>query len=222
MQYSDFIKTLQSYAEEEFAIFQRSLIPTKRTIMGVRTPTLRRLAKTYKGNLDELFAYPNEYYETVFIKLVIVASLPYNQFIKYLEPCVRLIDNWALCDSFKCTAISHHKKDFLPILDKLFTNNTEFYQRYVLVTLLYYYLETEDFSIVQAYIKRANTQKYYVYMAVAWLVAEVLVKHYDNGLTLLQSIQSDTKTYNKAIQKAIESFRISKEQKETLRSLKIK
>ena len=58
--------------------------------------------------------------------------------------------------------------------------------------------------------------------AVAWLVAEVLVKHYDNGLTLLQSIQSDTKTYNKAIQKAIESFRISKEQKETLRSLKIK
>ena len=111
---------------------------------------------------------------------------------------------------------------FLPILDKLFTNNTEFYQRYVLVTLLYYYLEAEDFSIVQAYIKRANTQKYYVYMAVAWLVAEVLVKHYDNGLTLLQSIQSDTKTYNKAIQKAIESFRISKEQKETLRSLKIK
>ena len=169
--------------------------------MGVRTPTLRRLAKTYKENLDELFAYPNEYYETVFIKLAIVASLPYNQFIKYLEPCVGLIDNWALCDSFKCK---------------------EFYQRYVLVTLLYYYLETEDFSIVQAYIKRANTQKYYVYMAEAWLVAEVLVKHYDNGLTLLQSIQSDTKTYNKAIQKAIESFRISKEQKETLRSLKIK
>ena len=222
MQYSDFIKDLQRYAEEEFAVFQRALIPTKRKILGVRTPTLRRLAKAYKGNLDELFAYPNEYYETVFIKLAIVSSLPYEQFIKHLERCVNLIDNWALCDSFKCKAITRNKKDFLPVLDKLFTNDAEFFQRYVLVTLLYYYLDADDLAIVEFYIHHANTQNYYVYMAVAWLLAEVLIKHYDAGLRLLKSIQTDTKTYNKAIQKAIESFRISKEQKEILRSLKIK
>ena len=130
MLYSDFLNNLKSYAETDFAEFQRRLIPTQREILGVRTPTLRRFAKEYQGDLNELFSYPDEYYETVFIKLTVVSRLPYAQFLVYLEKCVALIDNWALCDSFKCKAITKHRQEFLPILDKLFLDGREFYQRY--------------------------------------------------------------------------------------------
>ena len=76
--------------------------------------------------------------------------------------------------------------------------------------------------MIESYIQRADTSKYYVHMATAWLVAEILTKEYDYGLTILQSKVLDIKTHNKAIQKAIESYRITTEQKEYLRSLKIK
>ena len=222
MQYSDFISLLKSHAESDFAAFQRKLISTPRQILGVRTPMLRRLAKTYKGTLDKLFSYPNEYYETVFIKLRILSSLPYPQFIDRLTEGVALIDNWALCDSFKCKAIATHKKEFLSVLDKLYLQEKEFFQRYVLVSLLYFYVDLEYIPTIQSYIQQANTKNYYVHMAVAWLIAEVLTKQYEEGLNLLKAIRNDVKTYNKAIQKALESFRLTKEQKDNLRSLKIK
>ena len=222
MLYSDFLDNLKSYAKTDFAEFQRRLIPTQREILGVRTPTLRRFAKEYQGDLNELFSYPDEYYETVFIKLTVVSRLPYAHFLVYLEKCVALIDNWALCDSFKCKAITKHRQEFLPILDKLFLDGRGFYQRYVLVSLLSYYVDEPYLPIIKEYILRADTQYYYVHMAVAWLTAEVLIKHYDEGLRLLDAIKTDVKTHNKSIQKALESFRLTQEQKDYLRSLKIK
>lgn len=222
MQYSKFIKILQEHAEEDFANFQKRLIFTNREILGVRTPLLRQLAKEYSGTLDELFSYPNEYYETVFIKLTVASHLPYDEFINRLEVCVKLIDNWALCDTFKCKAIVKRKEEFLPVLEKLFLDGSEFHQRYVLVSLISYYVDEQYLPQIQGYILRANTQYYYVHMAVAWLIAEVLIKHYDQGLLLLNAIKKDRKTHNKAIQKAIESYRFTKEQKDFLRSLKIK
>ena len=110
----------------------------------------------------------------------------------------------------------------MPILDKLFLDGRGFYQRYVLVSLLSYYVDEPYLPIIKEYILRADTQYYYVHMAVAWLTAEVLIKHYDEGLRLLDAIKTDVKTHNKSIQKALESFRLTKEQKDYLRSLKIK
>ena len=222
MSYLEFLNVLQPFVDKDFAAFQRRLISTPRKILGVRTPILRRLAKGYNGDLYQLFAYPNEYYETVFIKLTVVSRLPYNQFIVWLPKCVELIDNWALCDSFKCNAVKKHLPEFLPILDKLFSDGQEFYQRYALVMLLYYYVDESYLPTIKEFILRANTKYYYVYMAIAWLTAEVLIKYYDEGLLLLKALKNDVKTHNKAIQKALESFRLTKEQKGYLRSLKIK
>ena len=100
--------------------------------------------------------------------------------------------------------------------------HTEFSERYALVTLLNYYVEENYLGLIKEYILTANTQFYYVHMAVAWLVAEILAKHYDFGVTLLQDARLDAKTRNKSIQKARESFRIDNEKKEFLNSLKIK
>ena len=101
MTYLNFLDILSSYAETDFAAFQKRLIFTKYKILGVRTPTLRKLAKEYAAHFEEIFDFPNEYYEVVFIKLTMVSVLDYEKFLEYLEPSIALMDNWALCDSFK-------------------------------------------------------------------------------------------------------------------------
>ncbi len=222
MKYSEFLKRLTSYAEIDFAIFQRKLIKTKYEILGVRTQTLRRLAKEYYKDAESIFAFPNEYYETVFIKLTIASMLPCEAFIERLPKCIALMDNWALCDSFKAKCIRKRKEEFLPILRSIFHQGGEYFQRYPLVVLLAEYVEKPYFSVLEEFITSADTSPYYVHMAVAWLIAEILVKEYDFGITLLHKHFIDVKTHNKAIQKAIESYRLTTEQKEYLRSLKIK
>ena len=222
MKYSEFLEELKGYAEEKYAAFHSGLTPTKYKILGVRVPILRKIAKKYKGNVDELFRFPNEYYETVFIKLTVVSALPYADFCGRINDCVALMDNWAHCDSFKAKCIRQNRAEFLPVLDELFAHGGEFYERYVLVTLLSEYVEENYLPLIERYIAKSNTTLYYVHMAAAWLTAEILIKYYEHGVILLKKGILDAKTHNKAIQKAIESYRLSDEQKKELRSLKIK
>ena len=222
MKYSELLDRLSIYREEAFADFQRKLIFTEREISGVRTPTLRKIAKECASCVKEIFSFPNEYYEVVFIKLTIVSAMEYPEFLEYLPECVKLIDCWALCDSFKAKCIKTHKKEVLPMLEEVFSRGGEYDQRYPLVVFLSEYMESEYLSLIESYMRRADTSKYYVYMAVAWLLAEILVKHFEYGEKLLKEHVIDAKTHNKAIQKAIESYRLTSEQKEYLRSLKIK
>ncbi len=222
MTYSQFLEKITPYAEEKFAAFQRKLIFTDRKILGIRTPTLRKIAKECAADIPTLFSYPDEYYETVFIKLTAVASLPYERFLFYLGDCIELIDNWALCDSFRAKRIKKNREEFLPVLEKFFQTGKEYYVRYTLVTLLTEYIQDEYLPIVTEYIRRTDDTLYYVHMALAWLIAEILIKRYERGVDILKSGILSVKTHNKSIQKAIESYRLSKEQKNYLRSLKIK
>lgn len=222
MKYSALLEKLNKEKEESFAAFQRKLIPTKQKILGVRTPVLRKIAKEFQGDIQRLLAFPDEYYEVTFIKLSVVALLPYERFVLYVEDCVLRIDNWATCDSFKAKCIAKNKDDFLSVLRRIYELDNPFAKRYVLVTLLSYYVDEPYLEEIQSYVRKTPTTEYYLYMAVAWLVAELLIKRWDFGLRLLQEKTLDKKTHNKAVQKAVESYRLNKEQKEFLRSLKIK
>ena len=219
--YMQLIDELNAKKEESFARFQRKLIPTKQTILGVRTPTLRAIAKKYAGEVEKVFAFPDEFYEVTFIKLTIVSMLPYEKFVLYIEECVDLIDNWATCDSFKPKCIRENRDSFLPILERIFEKGGEFQQRYPLVALLYEYIDERYLPVIRTHIQKADTKLYYVKTAVAWLVAELLAQRYEDGIALLNENFLDEKTRNKAIQKAIESYRIDTGRKEYLRSLKI-
>ena len=222
MTYLDLLNRLNSYAEVPFADFQRKLIFTKYEILGVRTPTLHKLAKKYQDDFEVIFTFPNEYYEVVAIKLFQAAKLPYNAFIDHLEECVALMDNWALCDGFKAKCIKGRKDEFLSVLQAMFFRGGEYEQRYPLVVLLTEYIEPKYLTDIERFIETADVSRYSVHMAVAWLTAEILVKEYDAGVRLLNRGVLDVKTHNKAIQKAIESYRLTNEQKEFLRSLKIR
>ena len=222
MKYLEFLNELKSYQDPAFADFQKKLIPTKQKILGIRVPVMRTIAKRYRDRLEEIFEFPDEIFEVTFIKLTILSLQPYDTFVESLERAVGLIDNWATCDSFKAKCIRNNKEEFLPVLAHLFAIGGEFYERYVLVVLLSEYVEERYLPLLFAYLENADKSFYYVHMAAAWLTAEILIKSYENGIRFLQNGGLDVKTRNKAIQKAIESYRLTKEQKETLRSLKIK
>lgn len=221
MEYSALIEELFSLKEEEFACFQKRIVnPKKQKIIGVRTPVLRRLVKKYKAEYKTLLTFSDEYYEVTFIKLNVVALLPYDVFSSVVFSCVQSIENWAICDTFKAKCIQKHRDEFIPFI-KSFLNGEEFSERYALVTLLSFYVEEEYLPLIFDCLQKSNRESYYTYMGAAWLLAEVLVKRFDDGVSFLKRATLDKRTHNKAIQKARESYRLSARQKIILQELKI-
>lgn len=219
--YDELLCELKNNAEPEYAAFHKRLLKNdKINVLGVRVPTLRKLAKKYKNQIDPLLCCTDDYYEVTFLKLQAVALLPWDGFINYVDKCVPLIDNWATCDCFAPKCIATHKDEFLPYIFSYTDSDKEFTQRFALTTLLHYYVEEKYLQLIYETVRKSNCELYYVHMAAAWLIAEVLVKFYDGGVEFLNSGALDIKTHNKAIQKACESYRLTKEQKDFLRGLK--
>lgn len=231
MRYQELLNELNSFAEPEYAAFHKRLLKNDNiNVLGVRVPTLRRLAKKYKSFVPTLLSFPDEYYEVTFIKLQAAALLPYNFFINYVDRCVALIDNWATCDCFIPKCIEKHKDEFLPFIYTFFYEEKEFYQRFVLTTLLHFYIDKKYYQVILDLVQEAETGKYYyVHMAAAWLLAELIIKFYDDTVEFLKAtsevyskgLEVDKKTHNKAIQKACESYRLTAEQKTYLKGLKL-
>lgn len=219
--YNKLLDELFALADKNYACFHSKLLNNSNiNVIGVKTPLLRSLAKKYKGDVQKLFALPNDYYEVTFLKLTVASALPYNEFCTHLDDCVKLIDNWASCDCFKAKCISKHKAEFIPFIKAYLGVNKEFYQRYAFVSLLHFYVEEEYLSFIFDCVEKANTDFYYVHTAVAWLVAEVIVKHYNIGVEYLKKNELNAATHNKAIAKSCESLRLSPEQKKELKGLK--
>lgn len=227
--YEELLSELLSLSEENFAAFQKRIIKDdKLIIMGVRTPILRKLAKKYKGKYEELCAFPNEYYEVVFLKLAIAAQLPFDRFIEVCDECVDAISDWALCDTFTPPCIAEHREDFIPFIKKYldagegFYNGGEFVRRFALTTLLSFYVEEEYLPLIFDCITACNPKDYYVMMGAAWLLAEVIIKHYKQGLTYLHSTMCDINIKNKAISKLCDSFRVREERKNEFKAMRVK
>lgn len=219
--YEELLNELKQNAETEYAAFHKRLLKNDDiNVLGVRVPTLRKIAKSYKNFVPELLSFPDEYYEVTFVKLQAVALLPYDLFVNYADNCVLLIDNWATCDCFAPKCIANHREEFLPKIRDYLRDLKEFSQRFALTTLLHFYVEEKYLPDIFAMVEYADREQYYVHMAAAWLIAEVLVKYFDKGVTFLKGNVLDIKTHNKAIRKACESYRLTKEQKEYLKTLK--
>lgn len=221
MPYQELLNRLKSEADVNYKNFHKRLLKNDDiNVLGVRVPILRKIAKTFRDKIDELLSYPDEYYEVTFIKLTAVSYLDYVQFIKHVDNCVSLIDNWATCDCFCPKCVETHRDAFLPYIKKYSVVDKEFYQRFALTTILHYYTEEEYAELIFSLIEKCNLSYYYVHMAAAWLIAEMLVKHYDITKNFLLKNVLDKKTHNKAIQKACESFRLSDDRKKYLKGIK--
>lgn len=221
MTYEEVLARLFSEQDEKYRDFQSALIKNDSIrLIGVRMPVLRRLAKEWRGELDAFLAFPDEWYEVTFLKFSLYALLPFDMFTANICEMVGLLDNWATTDGFHANCIAKHREEFLPYIRAFSSDGREFVERYALVSLLHDYVEEKYLPEIFAALERADGTKYYTGMGAAWLFSEVLVKQYDAGREYLKEGKLSPFVHNAAIRKARESFRLTKAQKEELKSFK--
>lgn len=219
--YEEVCARLKAHADGEYRTFHKRLLKNEAiNVIGVRMPVLRKLAKEWKGETETFLSFPDEYYEVTFLKCTLVGGLPFGAFCEKIDSVVGLIDNWATCDCLSAPCIAKNREAFLPYLEKYLADGREFVVRFALVTLLHFYVEEAYLPLIFSCVRRCGAEQYYVMMAAAWLIAEVLVKYYDAGVRFLREGSLPVTTHNKAIQKARESFRLTAEQKAELLAMK--
>ena len=220
--YEELLAELRANANETYRAFHKKLLKNEAiNVLGVKTPVLRSIAKRLRTDWREVLSFPDDYYEVTFIKCTLVGALPYEEFVVQLDTVLPLLDNWATCDCFTAPCIGKHREEFLPVIEKCFSDGREFIKRYARVALLHDYVEEKYLPVLFAYLSRCKNEKYYVMMAAAWLFAEILVKFYDAGVAFLKERKLDLEIAKKGIRKACESFRLTKEQKEELKNFKL-
>lgn len=227
----DLKKELEKLKDDKYKEFNTKICKdTSYKMLGIRVPELKILAKNILKR-DDFLEYVSckniEYFEELFVKGLIIAYLKNNFSEKkeYIKEYISVADSWALIDSF-CPAMKIHANEFEDVWNfiGLFLNSEkEFEVRFAVVMMLDYFIIDE---YVDKVIERLNNLKhsgYYVKMGTAWCLAEIGIKYNEKLMKYLKDKNNlDDFTYNKALQKMIESYRISDEQKQILRKMKRK
>ena len=219
------INELQSLQDLKYRGFQAKLIPTidKSTIIGVRMPDLRKLAKKIDEKQAQIFMQdlPHTYYEENMLHSILISNMKnYDDCIDHLERFLPFVDNWAVSDCISPKIFTKNTDKLIEKI-KLWAKSSHTYTVRVAICLLMKYFLDEKFKV--EYLKiatRIRSEEYYVNMMVAWFFATALAKQWDDVIFVLEDNLLDEWTHNKTIQKARESFRITPEQKQYLNSLK--
>ena len=221
-------KKLFDMQDLKYKEFHSSLSPNVDNIIGVRIPKLRGYAKEiYKNNKLKDIKIGNKYCEELMLQGMVIGlqtKEPIEKVISRIKEFVPKINGWAVCDTF-CAGLKITKKypkEIFCLIQKYLKSKKEFELRFSIVMLLDYYINDEYIDKVLEILGNIKSDKFYVQMANAWAISVALVKYYQKTIMFLEGCNLDKFTYNKAIQKAIESYRIKDEQKEYLRKIKRK
>ncbi len=221
-------ETLFSLREEKFAAFQARLIPNvaPERIIGVRTPALRKLAKTLRGSGEAeefLKALPHDLFEENNLHAFLLCEMKdFDACVQAVEDFLPYVDNWATCDQMSPGVFRKNKQALLPYIRCWIASERCYTRRFGTGMLMSHFLD-EDFR--EEYLRLVSdkrSEEYYVNMMIAWYFATALAKQYEAALPYLENRRLDPWVHNKAIQKAVESFRVSDEHKACLRALKIR
>lgn len=220
-------KKLEILAEEKYKKFHTGLCPNSNEILGVKVPILRNLAKhiVKEGNIEEYLnnALDNSYEEILLQGMVLgLWKTTIENFSKYLEKFIPKINSWAVCDvsvaGFKTT--KKNMQYMWNIMQKYLKSDKEFELRFAIVMMLDFYITDEYIERVLKILNNIKHEGYYVKMAIAWALQVAFVKFPNQTMELLKSNKIDDWTYNKALQKILESYRVDGETKEVIRSMK--
>ena len=207
--------------------FQSKLIPTipVETIIGVRIPVIRKLAKEYgkdPESVEFLKQLPHTYYDENILHALLVAEIiDYEVCEKEVECFLPYVDNWAVCDIFSPKVFRKNKDKLIDKIREWTASDHPYTCRFGMEMLMTHFLD-EDFRVEYLEIPAAvHSEEYYVNMMIAWFYATALAKQWDATIGYIEDQRLDTWTHNKTIQKARESYRITPEQKEYLKTLKM-
>ena len=223
-------KILFEYQDKKYGEFSAKLVPTlpKEAFIGVRSPAykiiLGRLKELPPNELQTfLQILPHKYHEESCLHIALINKIKnYDECLAELEHFLPYINSWAVSDGLNPPVLKKNRQQLLPKLEQWMRDDAPFTKRVGMLLLMKYFLD-EDFK--PEYLElpaKIRSEEYYVNMMTAWLFAEALVKQWVATLPFIQNKRLAPWTHNKAIQKACESFRVSPEHKEYLKSLKVK
>ncbi len=221
------IKKLFELQDKKYRDFQGNLTPTvdKGLMIGVRTPLLRDLAKSLAGSeTAEAFLkdLPHTYFEENQLHAFLIERIrDYDRCLAEVEHFLPYIDNWATADQMNPKIFAKHLDEMDQKAFAWMDSTHTYTVRYGIRILMSYYLEDATFKITYPErIASIRSEEYYIRMMAAWYFATALAKQYDKILPFIEEHKLDAWTHAKAIQKAVESYRISDDQKTYLRSLR--
>ncbi len=208
--------------------FHSKLMPTvpKEKIIGVRVPELRKFAKEFGKTEDAkvfLEILPHEYYEEDNLHAFLIEQIKdFDECILTLDNFLLYVDNWATCDMMTPKIFKKNTAQLLPKIEEWLISDYTYQVRFAIGMLMKFYLDENFDEKYLCLVAGVKSEEYYINMMIAWYFATAMAKQWEKALPYIENKVLDKWTHNKAIQKAVESYRITKEQKEYLKQLKIK
>lgn len=228
MNFMDIQKALFKLQDKPYRDFSAKLMPTvdKELVIGIRTPHLRAFGKSIKDTDDAknfLNTLPHKYYEENNLHAFLLEGIKdFDTALSETEKFLPYIDNWATCDGFSPKIFSKNTDALLPKIVLWLKSDKPYTVRYAIGLLMKLYLDEHFKEEYLKMVAEIRFEHYYVKMMQAWYFATALAKQYDKAILYIENTRLDKWTHNKAIQKAVESYRIANETKEYLKSLKLK
>ncbi len=221
-------KTLLSMQDTEYGDFHSRLMPVikRERVIGIPVPLLRAFAKSIK-NTSEADAFirslPHFYYEENNLHAFLIEGIrDFDEAVYEIEHFLPYIDNWATCDSLMPVAFKKNKDKLLPFIYKWIESGDTYTVRFAVLMLMKLYLDDDYKKEYLSLVAGIKSEEYYINMMLSWYFATALAKQYDDTIRLIENKILPMWVHNKSIQKAIESRRITHEQKKYLKTLKIK
>ena len=220
-------KELFCLQDPKYRDLQIRILPTvePETIIGVRTPELKKLAKrleqekTARILLDDL---PHRFFEENQLHAFLISGMKdYSECLLELERFLPCVDNWATCDQMSPRIFRKHLAELTESIGRWVHSRETYTIRFGIGMLMEHYLDENFDPAFPEMVAAVRSDEYYVMMMIAWYFATALAKQYDAVLPFITERRLDPRTHNKAIQKSLESYRITPEQKAYLRTLKI-
>lgn len=203
--------------------FHSRLMPDtdKETVIGIRVPVLRKYAKSIAGTeLSEKFIkeLPHHYYEENNLHMMLITRIKdYDKCLSEVERFLSYIDNWATCDFPAPKCFENHKEELLPVIKRWIASGETYTIRYGIGMLMRLYLDADFDPEYVKLVAEVKSDEYYVNMMIAWYMATALAKQWDAVIPYIEEHRMSDWVHRKTIQKAVESYRITDEQKRYLK-----
>lgn len=215
-------EALKSMSEEKYKSFSSSLIPNtpKESVLGVRVPSLRKYAKTL--TVYDFRDYSYEYHEEKLLHAFAISDIrDFETCILETESFLPIIDNWAVCDSFRPRCFYKNHEKLYPYIIKWLESDEIYTVRFAIGMLMTHFLDAHFDKSQLEIVSEIKSDEYYLNMMIAWYFATALAKQYTETLPYIEEKRLTPWVHNKVIQKARESYRIDRETKDYLKGLKL-
>ena len=217
---------LAPLGNEKYRDFQSNLVPNipKETILGVKTPDMRKIAKEIKGTEEAeefLTQLPHKYYEENLVHFFLIAMIKdFDECVTAVETFLPYVDCWPVCDQSSPKVFTKNHEKLLPLIRKWMGSEHVYTVRFGIRMLMNEFLGDDFRPAYLEWVAEVKGEDYYIKMMVAWYFATALAKKYDQSIVYIEERRLDPWTHKKAIQKAVESFRVSDEHKAYLKTLR--